>query len=152
MPWVPFGWVTPRGSGRANPRRMIARTWREFNELVMGGGGNWEAVTELKSPVRTAVIGGRPLTEWGELWGVPAIFRSQSPKPPHLNLQLPEALTKFYPAFPITSIWLENHSSRQLWRELAPESAFSRNIPTPRPPREFQNPCENTGISKPTQG
>ena len=58
---------------------MIARTWREFNELVMGGGGNREAITELKSPVRTAVIGGRPLTEWGELWGVPAIFRSQSP-------------------------------------------------------------------------
>jgi len=70
--------VTPRGSGRANPRRMIARTWREFNELVMGG-GNGVAITELKSPVRTAVIGGRSFTEWGELWGVPAIFRSQSP-------------------------------------------------------------------------
>ena len=62
------------------------------------------------------------------------------------KINLSDSIQKFYPAFPITSIWLENHSSRQPWRELARERAFSQNIPSPHQPREFQNPSENTGV------
>ena len=81
-----------------------------------------------------------------ELRGVTATFCPQSPNTPLGNLQLPKQITKFSQAITITYIWLKNHSSRQLWREMDPERAFSWSIPSPHQPREFQNSCEYTGI------
>lgn len=106
MPWVPFVWVTPRGSGRAKPRGIIARTWRESNELVIGA-------RKASDHIRAEAASRRCRNWWPEVpyWWEDCgecqrLYGCNHPRLPKEIPNFRRHIQKFIEPFPITSIRL----------------------------------------------